>query len=471
VDEYKGTPQLAVGRASDVQFVAEAPAIAPERDLGALAPGDVGRLYAVEGTISRVEAFSAGVKCLLDDASDTATLLLWQDLYDALPQRDALIAGAAVRVVGEVSEYQGEMEIVPELPSDVALLAPAEPLAASQRVAQIAPADVGRTVLVKGILTSLAPFSAGVKGTLDDGTGTITLLLWQDVYDGLADPATLSAGARLSVRGEIDQYLGEMEVVPQVAADVQIVEAAPVATVPPTPLPSPTREPAPTSTPPAEETAQPVVTQTPTAVPTPSPLPAPTFEVRMIGAITNADVGRTFTLDLAGIAGVGYLSRGVRFTVTDPTGSIVLLLWQDILEENPGRYDLFAGSQVRITGEIDEYEGELEIVPRKGADVTVVNRGERPPVEERPANGITAADEGRFLTVEGTVARLEGRQWMRVWLDDGTGQILIYVPERTMAYLSPGIGPGARLRVTGEVDVYQGEIEIVPLAGADVEVR
>ena len=37
--------------------------------------------------------------------------------------------------------------------------------------------------------------------------------------------------------------------------------------------------------------------------------------------------------------------------------------------------------------------------------------------------------------------------------------------------LPAGIGNGVTLRVTGAVDIYQGIIEIIPLAGADVKVE
>jgi DNA/RNA endonuclease YhcR with UshA esterase domain len=83
---------------------------------------------------------------------------------------------------------------------------------------------------------------------------------------------------------------------------------------------------------------------------------------------------------------------------------------------------------------------------------------------------VTASDEGRIFTIQGSVTRIEGSGWVKVWLGDGTGEILVFVPERTVDYLPSGIGPGIRLRVTGEVDIYQNTLEIIPLAGADVEV-
>jgi DNA/RNA endonuclease YhcR with UshA esterase domain len=386
VDQYKGTPQLSVGRASDLLVLDEALTIAPSRRIAELSVGDEGRLYAVEGVVSRVSTFSAGVKCMLDDGSGTVTLLLWQDFYDSLPQRDALAPGATIHVVGEVSEYRGEMELVPELPSDVAVIGMAE-------VATVAP----------------TPVPSPVEGP---------------------PPAPTSR---------------------------------PVATLPPTA----------TQPPPSTATEQPPSTARPAPTPTikPAPQPTPVPETRTIGTITASDVGSTFTVAPAGITQVDYFSAGVRYTVADATGTIILLLWQEVLEEIPGRYDLFPGSQVQITGEIDEYQGVLEIIPHRTAGVTVIDRGERAPIEERSATDIAPPDEGRVFVVEGRVTRTDSRQWLRLWLDDGTAQILIFVPERAVAYLPAGIGPGARLRVTGEVDIYQGQIEIIPLAGADVEVR
>jgi DNA/RNA endonuclease YhcR with UshA esterase domain len=86
-------------------------------------------------------------------------------------------------------------------------------------------------------------------------------------------------------------------------------------------------------------------------------------------------------------------------------------------------------------------------------------------------SGITPSDEGRVFTVSGTVTRSESRGWLRLWIDDGTGEMLIYLPERLVPYLPQGLSPGVRLAVTGEVDIYQGVLEIIPLAGADVVQR
>lgn len=567
VDRYKGTPQVSVGRGSDLVVLDEAIAIAPTRAIGELGKEDVGGMAAVEGVITRVSPFSAGVKLTLDDGHGMVTLLLWQDLYDGLPERRALLPGATVRAQGVVSEYRGELEIVPEIPSDVTVLAVTERTVTERQPGELTAADVGRTVQVEGVLVSLRTFSAGVRGRLDDGTGAVTLLLWQDVYDGLpdptqvapgavlrvvgevseykgdlevvpqvsgdvtvvgrvelpaeeraigrltvadvgqtvrvagrivavtpfskgikvtlddgtgaitlllwqdlldrlTDPAALAAGAQVSVRGQVDEYQSELEIVPQVPADVQVTGVGQVVAVTPTAqataAPSPTAEPTATT----EPTARP----SPTPTRPPTPIPTPAVEMRTIGRLTAADVGATFTIAQAGIAEKSYFSKGVRYTLTDPSGSIVLLVWQNVLEEIPDRYDLVPGSRVRVTGKIDQYQGELEIVPHDGTDVAVIARGDRPPVERRTAGHITPSDEGRIFIVEGQVVRTESKKWLKLWLNDGTGELLVYVPERVVEYLPAGLGTGVKVRVTGEVDIYQGQIELIPLAGADVEV-
>ena len=193
--------------------------------------------------------------------------------------------------------------------------------------------------------------------------------------------------------------------------------------------------------------------------------------MRSIGAITAEDVGATLSIARAGVAEVDYFSKGIRYTLTDGSGSIILLVWQDVLETAETRFDLFPGSQIQVAGRIDQYEGDLEIVPRRGADIVLLVRAERAALEERAIATISASDEGRVFTVEGAVQRMEGGGWLKLWLRDSTGEMLIFVPARAVPYVPEGLGPGVRLRVTGEVDIYQGVLEIIPLAAADLEVQ
>jgi DNA/RNA endonuclease YhcR with UshA esterase domain len=226
-----------------------------------------------------------------------------------------------------------------------------------------------------------------------------------------------------------------------------------------------------TPTPAPSHTLPPTALPSPTETPSPTTVSVPSIETRTIGSITPGDRGKLIGIAAAGISEVDYFSKGVKYTLTDGSGEIILLVWQNVMEEISGRYDLFPGSQVQVMGEIEVYDGDLEIIPRKGANVVVLDRGDRPPIEERAAGKITPSDEGRIFAVSGIATRTESDGWLKMWLNDGSGEILIFVPGRTVEYLPQGIAVGCQLRVIGEVDIYQGVIEIIPRAGIDVELR
>jgi DNA/RNA endonuclease YhcR with UshA esterase domain len=220
VSLYREAPQLVPAYTTEIVPLDQPVPFAVERPTGLLSAADIGRMVTVEGRVTGISAFSAGVKVSLDDGSGPATVLLWQSLHDALPT--TVRPGAEIRVQGEVSSYYGRFEVIPELPEDVRVLT-AAPLSAQEEemarlsIGDITPADVGRVLTLTGTLGEPQPFSRGVKFLLSDNTGSIVLLLWQEVYDALPDADRLTAGARVEVTGRIDEYRGTLEVVP--AAD------------------------------------------------------------------------------------------------------------------------------------------------------------------------------------------------------------------------------------------------------------
>jgi DNA/RNA endonuclease YhcR with UshA esterase domain len=449
--------------------VSAASLVVNERQLGELSTADLGQRVQVEAVVKSLRTFSGGLVGTLDDGTGTATLLLWQEVCDGLTDPAELVPGAVLRVEGEVVDYQGEIEIVPRAPADIMVVGMVELPVQEVAIGQLSANDLGQTVQVDGRIAAIAPFSKGTKYTLDDGTGTITLLLWQNIYDGQADPALLAIDTWLRVRGTVAEYLGDLELVPQIPSDLQVTEAAQALVLTPISSPEPTIQP--TGEPATPPTPMPAAPPTPPTPTPPTPTPSPSPEIRKIGTISSSDVGSTLTIVQAGIADLDYFSAGIKYTLTDGTGQITLLIWQNVLEEVDSRYILFPGSQVRITGQIDQYLDDLEIMPHYGSDLAILDPGQRLPVEERSIANISPADEGRIFVIEGRVTRIESNRWLWVWINDDTGELLVFVPERVVQYLPAGLGQGVRLKVTGEVDIYRGQLEIIPLTGSDIEVR
>jgi DNA/RNA endonuclease YhcR with UshA esterase domain len=214
----------------------------------------------------QVNPFSAGVKFTLDDGTGRADVLLWQDVYAVLSPTLQLTEGAQVSVQGEVSLYRGAIEIVPEMPADVTLVA-AAPISATPTPApttaptptiplptatlaptptappptvtprptpkptqaitfvslgQLTPADKGKLVSVRGKIVEVIKFSSGMKYRLDDGTGRVILLLWQEVFDKVPNRDKLVNGSQVSATGDVDVYRGDIEVIPRSGTGVKV---------------------------------------------------------------------------------------------------------------------------------------------------------------------------------------------------------------------------------------------------------
>ncbi|MCX7855073.1 MAG: OB-fold nucleic acid binding domain-containing protein [Anaerolineae bacterium] len=321
VSLYRDTPQLVPLSVQEVVLLEETVPVAETRAIGTLSAADEGRLDTVRGTVRQAEAFSAGYRMLLEDETGSVLVLLWQDLYRALPDPPSLRADAQLEVTGEVSLYRNTLEVIPSRPRDVVLLTVA-PSARALSIGALAEEPLGATVTVEGAIVGAESFQNGFRLTLDDGTGQVVLLLWLRVYDELPDPVGLREGARVRVTGELEEYRGQREVVPARGADVVIIRPAEI--------------------PPRRE----------------------------IASITRADLGATVTVE-GTVTRSEPFSQGYRVWVDDGSGEILVLLWGNIYERVAGRERLSPGAQVQVTGIVEEYRGTLELVPPLPGDVSV----------------------------------------------------------------------------------------------------
>jgi DNA/RNA endonuclease YhcR with UshA esterase domain len=321
VSLYREPPQLVPSSVGDIVPLAETVPVAERRPIGSLSAADEDRLVTVQGTVRQAEPFSAGYRMTLDDGTGSVTVLLWNDLYRALPDPSSLRTDAQLEVTGEVAIYRNTLEIIPVRPRDVVLLT-GPPSARALSIGALADQPLGATVTVEGTVIAAESFQNGFRLTLDDGTGQVVLLLWLSAYDRLADPARLQTGVRVRATGELDEYRGQREVVPARGSDVIITQAAPA---------------------PAQ---------------------------RDIASITPADMGAVVAVE-GTVTRSEPFSQGYRVWIDDGSGEIMLLLWENIYGRVAGRERLTAGARVQAIGIVEEYRGTLEIIPQLPGDVTV----------------------------------------------------------------------------------------------------
>jgi DNA/RNA endonuclease YhcR with UshA esterase domain len=246
----------------------------------------------------------------------------------------------------------------------------------------------------------------------------------------------------------------------------------PVVRPSPTPtraLPSATPSPEPTVTTEVHPTAEAGnrADATPTVAETEEPLvPTP------IGQLSAAMVGQEVTVE-GTVLGTESFSGGFKFTLDDGTGQVTLVMWHDVYDDCWAAPGLNLGAQVQATGEVTEYEGQLQIQPPWGGAVTA-----REPVsawaESRPIGSLSGADEGRRVMIDGTVVRTEGlSSAVKVFVRDDSGEILVLIWRNVLDRIPDNVGlgtPDSRVQVVGTVQMYRGDVELVPTLPVDVRV-
>jgi DNA/RNA endonuclease YhcR with UshA esterase domain len=250
--------------------------------------------------------------------------------------------------------------------------------------------------------------------------------------------------------------------------------------LPPTrPPATPTVAPSPTPIPPTP-TLTPTPRPSPTALPSPTPEPSPTpapptptpIPTVPIGGLAE-QTGQEVTVE-GRVVAVASFSKGFKFTLDDGTGQVVLLMWLNVYDDCRDARKINLGARVRATGTVQTYEGQLQIAPQWGRQVKALQAA-APSAPTRQIASITAADQGQRVMIEGTVARIEkGESNVRLFVNDGSGEMLVLlwpniydrIPNRERLDT-----PGTPVQVVGEVKIYKGTLEVIPVLPYDVVVR
>ena len=440
-----------------------------ERAIGAITPDDQYARVRVQGQVRQVREPYEGLTLItVRDETGSIPVAVSEDLIAISGPAPVLTTGQSVEVVASVSLYGDAPQLVPASAADIVLLDSKAPIAVKRFIVELTSADVDRTISLRGTLGRPETFSQGVKFPLDDGTGVITLLLWQDVYAVIPHADQLATGAQVEVVGRVDVYRGELEIIPE-EDGMEVVETVVLA---PTDTPTPMDTPAPTETPPSTVIPTREPTLTPADTPTPKDTPTSVVELTPIKVITAGCIGKVVTVE-GMVVGAASFSAGFKFTLDDGTGQIVLLVWHEVYDDCWDALKINLGARVRATGEIGQYAGELQIQPNFGGDVEAIESATAW-AAPREIGSLSGGDEGQRVMIEGTVIRVEGEEgWAKVFIGDGTGEVVVFLWRNLLDRIpdNTALGTeGSRVRVVGVVEVYRSNLEIVPTLPSDVTV-
>jgi DNA/RNA endonuclease YhcR with UshA esterase domain len=93
--------------------------------IGDIEAGDIGSVVKTRGHI--MEQYQTGggdVMIELADLDDGASIIVYipGNVFSEFDEKEALISGAEIEAVGEVQEYQGEMELMIDSTSDLVII-------------------------------------------------------------------------------------------------------------------------------------------------------------------------------------------------------------------------------------------------------------------------------------------------------------------------------------------------------------
>ncbi|MBN1487681.1 MAG: hypothetical protein JW981_08570 [Anaerolineae bacterium] len=155
------------------------------------------------------------------------------------------------------------------------------------------------------------------------------------------------------------------------------------------------------------------------------------------------------------------LKGGVKATLDDGTAQVIVLLWERVYAALPDATAFDVGAQLELEGELQVYNGELEIVPESATGVSISQNAPGVPWVE--ISSLSAQDAGQVVCLRGVLGEPVGfSAGIKVPLDDGTGEIPVLLWSNMVAQLPRQPVGGELLEVTGEVSVYRGELELIP---------
>jgi DNA/RNA endonuclease YhcR with UshA esterase domain len=370
VGERRGAVQLTLEEGADLAVEgAASPAgvpAAPEAPGEALTPagagrGPLGRLVRVRGTVERIEPPPADSKkpgrVVLAGGGGTLVLVAWKEAFREFAT-GKLAQGDEVEVSGTLEEFKGERQLKLERAADLSVVSRARPAEEDEEGGEEEdlPADEaplpgakgegspaaegvlkpglvtrdlkGRVVVVEGTVEKSSRQKSGRRVTLADGGATLVVFLKNPVAKGVAGLASLGKGARVRVRGTVDEHRGTLEVLPAEAGDFVVLEHAFAG---------------------AAEGKAP--------------------ENRKASSLGKKDVGRFVVLEGA-LVSVQPIPKGTRAVLDDGSGATVpVVVWDSVKQKMKDPAVLAERRRIRVAGKVGEYKGELQVVPEEGWDV------------------------------------------------------------------------------------------------------
>ena len=191
-----------------------------------------------------------------------------------------------------------------------------------------------------------------------------------------------------------------------------------------------------------------------------------------IASLSPDQAGEKVTVE-GSVVGASSFSHGFKFVLDDGSGQVTLVMWHEVYDDCWDGPQLNLGAEVRVTGQLAQYEGELQVHPLRGADVKALTGADAwaPP---RQIGSLAGDDAGQRVGVEGRVVRVEGLESaVKVFLADESGEIVVFLWRNVLERIPDNVGlgtSGSRVRAVGTLNIYRSNLELEPALPSEVTV-
>lgn len=305
----------------------------------------IGQYVKVEGNVKWVKQIKGGVLVQLDDGTEIITFPIWDRILEKVPDADELQKGAKIAFTGKVGEYKGKLQVVPTYGPDVQITkAKTKTTSTTEKASearQVKITDltkdmIGQQVKVSGKIKWVKKIKGGILVGMDDGTGEMTFPIWDKVKKHIPDEDKIEQGNTITFVGKVGEYKGKLQVVPKWGENVELSTG--------------------TST--EQQKAQ---TKTTTTAEKP-------LKIQLI-ELTDDLMGQIVTIE-GDITKVKEVKGGIIVTVRQADEYMSTPFWKKSLS-GFNFESVKKGAHITITGKVQKYKGNLQVVPLSAEDVIV----------------------------------------------------------------------------------------------------
>jgi DNA/RNA endonuclease YhcR with UshA esterase domain len=206
------TPSLTIDSADSVQLT-RATAAAADRPIGSITTADERRGVRVVGVVRKINEPFTGLRLItLRDATGAIDVAIPTDFAAAFGAAPPITIGQSIQVVGAVTLFEDTPQISVRRGADITALKDAVEPARFVPLPEITEAHVGKWARTQGEIVDVTPGDKNTKLILSDKDRRLTVLIWPNAWAALPQ-ADFQPGAKLTVRGEVNLFNGDLEIV------------------------------------------------------------------------------------------------------------------------------------------------------------------------------------------------------------------------------------------------------------------